>query len=80
MSDYIYSKEFVYDPKNGVLRNMAGQLTWRIRYFFEIHKPTGDEIRNTSFEPAGDDYKAQYECTYRKEISKEEYERGNNAE
>lgn len=70
----IYCKEFVYDPKNGVFKNMVGKLTWRIGYFLEKFEPTGREVRNTSGDWEGDDYEDEYECTYRKEISKEEYE------
>tara|TARA_Y100001951_G_scaffold70623_1_gene57424 strand:+ start:564 stop:794 length:231 start_codon:yes stop_codon:yes gene_type:complete len=70
----IYCKELVYDPKNGNLLNMGGQKTWRVGYFFETLEPTGNIIACTDFEPGGDDYQDEYECTYRKEISKEEYD------
>ena len=70
----IYSRELVYDPKNGNLLNMGGQKTWRVGYFFEVLEPTGFEIPTTDHGNwEGDDYEEEYECTYRKEITEEEY-------
>ena len=70
----IYCKELVHDPIHGTMKSMGGKLIWRIGYFFEVYEPTGEIVPDTSFEPGGDDYQDDYECTYRKEISKEEYE------
>tara|TARA_Y100000296_G_C5078198_1_gene208481 strand:+ start:309 stop:542 length:234 start_codon:yes stop_codon:yes gene_type:complete len=74
MSDYTYSKELVYDP-NGNLLNMGGQKTWRVGYFVENLEPTGREIPTTDHGNwEGDDYEEEYKRTYRKEISKKEYD------
>jgi len=80
--EYTYSKEFVYDSKNGVFKNMAGKLTWRIGYFIERWEKTGEEIYAVTFgDPdAAEDVVEEVDCNYRKEISKEEYERRNDAE
>ena len=68
----VYCKELVYDPKYGTIENMGGQKTWRVGYFFEEHEPTGREVPCTGLD---DDYEEEHKRTYRKEISKEEYER-----
>jgi len=75
----IYCKELVHDPIHGNLKSMGGKLIWRIAYFFEVHEPTGKEVRNTSGNWESDDYEEEYECTYRKEVTEEEYgNRGDN--
>jgi len=69
-----YRKEFAYTPGTRTIESVNGKLNWSIKYFKVVVKPTGYEIPTCDGDWEGDDYEEEFKETFRKKISKEEYE------